>query len=298
MGVYYGNVYNYNPATNVFPDYTPAQLQSLYGLPTAYKAGFDGTGQTIVLLEAYGYPTIEADANAFNQLTGLPRFTSSNFKIIYPQGPPLSPQAGVLTGWDVEIALDVQWAHSIAPGAKILIVAAAGQDTVSLHRCDQLYHQNHLATPSTTVGKRIQDLFAGPLEEEAFIKCWKWLRPRAFRSSSPAAMAGTGPGQPNRSTRRTLQFALCDRCGWHIHPQQGQRVLATKRSGGAAVLSSSMTREFKTHRRPIHPISGDPAEGRAFISRNPPGKRVFPGRAGRSPTSPRWPIPIPAFLLS
>ena len=52
VGVYYGNVYNYNPATNVFPDYSPAQLQSLYGLPTAYKAGFDGTGQTIVLLEA------------------------------------------------------------------------------------------------------------------------------------------------------------------------------------------------------------------------------------------------------
>ena len=124
----------------VIPDYTPAQLQSLYGLPTAYKAGFDGTGQTIVLLEAYGYPTIEADANAFSQLTGLPPLTSSNFNIIYPQGPPVSPDAAVLTGWDVEIALDVQWAHSIAPGAKIVVVAAAGQDNESLHRRDELYH--------------------------------------------------------------------------------------------------------------------------------------------------------------
>ena len=41
------------------------------------------------LFEAYGYPTIEADANAFSQLTGLPPLTSSNFSIVYPQGPPL-----------------------------------------------------------------------------------------------------------------------------------------------------------------------------------------------------------------
>src|SRR5271156_151416 len=81
VGVYYGNVYNYDPTKNVFPDYTPAQLQSLYGLPTAYKAGFDGTGQTIVLLEAYGYPTMVSDANAFCQLTGLPAFTSSSLKL-------------------------------------------------------------------------------------------------------------------------------------------------------------------------------------------------------------------------
>jgi subtilase family serine protease len=168
VGVYYGNVYNYNPNTNVLPDYTPAQLQSLYGLPTAYKAGFDGTGQTIVLLEAYGYPTIEADANAFNQLTGLPQLTSSNFKIIYPQGPPLSPQAGVLTGWDAEIALDVQWAHSIAPGAKILIVAAAGQDTVSFIDAISYITKNHLGNTVSDSWEEDTDLVAGPLEEEAY----------------------------------------------------------------------------------------------------------------------------------
>ena len=92
VGVYYGNVYN--QTATVIPDYTPAQLQALYGLPTAYKAGFDGTGQTIVLLEAYGDPTIEADANAFCKLTGLPPFTSSNFKIIYPAGPARKSECG------------------------------------------------------------------------------------------------------------------------------------------------------------------------------------------------------------
>ena len=166
VGVYYGNVYN--QTATVIPDYTPAQLQALYGLPTAYKAGFDGTGQTIVLLEAYGYPTIEADANAFCKLTGLPSFTSSNFKIIYPQGPPVSPNAGVLAGWDVEIALDVQWAHSIAPGAKIVVVAAAGQDNESLQAAMSYIVQNHLADTINDSWEADQDLFSGPLEEQSF----------------------------------------------------------------------------------------------------------------------------------
>ena len=100
------------------PDYTAAQLQQIYGLPAAYKKGLNGKGQTIVLLEAYGYPTIEADANAFSTLNGLPQLNSSNFSIVYPEGKPTDPNAGVLTGWDGEIALDVQWAHAIAPGAK------------------------------------------------------------------------------------------------------------------------------------------------------------------------------------
>jgi subtilase family serine protease len=84
LGVFFGNVYGANP--DLVPGYTPAQLHALYGLPTAYQAGFDGTGQTIVLLEAYGYPTIEADANAFSNLTGLSALNSSNFKIIIRRG--------------------------------------------------------------------------------------------------------------------------------------------------------------------------------------------------------------------
>jgi subtilase family serine protease len=166
VGVYYGNVYGANP--DLLPDFTPAQLQSLYGLPTAYKAGFDGTGQTIVLLEAYGYPTIESDANAFCQLTGLPPLTSSNFKIIYPQGPPVSPNAAALTGWDVEMAIDVQWAHSIAPGAKILVVAAAGQDSISFIDAISYITKNHLGNAVSDSWDEDTDLVAGPLEEEAY----------------------------------------------------------------------------------------------------------------------------------
>jgi subtilase family serine protease len=70
VGIYYGNVYGGNP--KLVPDYTPAQLQQIYGLTDAYKQRLNGKGQTIVLLEAYGYPTIEQEANAFSKLAGIP----------------------------------------------------------------------------------------------------------------------------------------------------------------------------------------------------------------------------------
>ena len=167
VGVYYGNVYNANPA--LIPDYTPAQLEALYGLPAAYKAGFDGKGQTIVLLEAYGYPTIEADANAFFQLTGLPLLSSSTFKIVYPEGKPVDPNAGVLTGWDIEIALDVQWAHAIAPGAKIVVAAAAGEDTEDLQDAISYITKHHLGDSVNDSWEEVDpDLIAGPLEQKSY----------------------------------------------------------------------------------------------------------------------------------
>lgn len=166
VGVYFGNVYGANP--NLVPDYTPAQLEALYGLPTAYKAGFDGTGQTIVLLEAYGDATIEADANAFCKLTGLPPFTSSNFKIIYPNGPPVSPIAASLLEWDVEISIDVQWAHAIAPGAKIIVVIAPGEDNESLQAGMSYIIKNHLGNAVSDSWGGEADLFSGPLEEQSF----------------------------------------------------------------------------------------------------------------------------------
>ena len=87
VGVYYGNGYTTvaDSDNDIACSYTAAQLQQHYGLPAAYAAGFDGHGKTVVLLEAYGYPYMQQDANTFSQLMGLPALTSSNFQVIYPQ---------------------------------------------------------------------------------------------------------------------------------------------------------------------------------------------------------------------
>ncbi|MGB6690975.1 MAG: S53 family peptidase [Terracidiphilus sp.] len=157
--------------------FTPSQLQTHYGMPFSQDSvTYDGTGQTIALVEGYGYPTAEADANAAAKVFGLPALTGANFKVIYPEGKPLNPNAGLLAGWEVEIALDIQSSHSIAPGAKILVVASSGQDNE-----DQLASLTAvinsggkpLAYTVSSSWENDSEIISGVLEEEAFNKVLK-----------------------------------------------------------------------------------------------------------------------------
>jgi subtilase family serine protease len=163
---YSGIIYATNPDLAV--DFTSAQLQAAYGLTAAYKKGLDGTGQTIVLLEGYGYPTIEADANEFSKLNGLPALTSANFSIVYPEGKPKNPNAGELTGWDGEIALDVQWSHSIAPGANIVVVATNGQDNEDFETSMNYIIDHKLGYVVSDSWEEDTDAFAGPDEQKSY----------------------------------------------------------------------------------------------------------------------------------
>jgi subtilase family serine protease len=169
VGVYYGNVYAPDTsATSLVCAYTASQITGHYGLPAAYKEGLNGKGKTVVLLEAFGYPTMLQDANAFSQLMGLPALNSSNFRVVYPDGPPTDPNAGVLLGWDGEIALDIQWAHSFAPGANIVVVAASGQDNEDFQdgiRYVQTHNLGHVISNSWEIDT---DLIAGAGEQNSF----------------------------------------------------------------------------------------------------------------------------------
>ena len=101
--------------------YTPNDIHKAYGLDALYKEGFDGKGQTIVIIDWCGSPTITADANAFSAQFGLPKLTDKNFHIIY------TPTKSHCMAPDPEINLDVEWAHAIAPGASIdLVVPPSG----------------------------------------------------------------------------------------------------------------------------------------------------------------------------
>jgi subtilase family serine protease len=113
---------SYSAPPNNVCAYNASQIASHYGLPAAYAQGLNGDGQTIVLIDAYGSPTIESDANNFSTIMGLPALNSSNFQIVYPDGQ--SQQNPYPTGWPVEISLDVEWAHAIAPNANIVLVVA------------------------------------------------------------------------------------------------------------------------------------------------------------------------------
>jgi subtilase family serine protease len=169
VGTYTGNVYNPvdasgNPLTC---DFTAHQLQQHYGLDAAYRMGIDGKGQTIVLLEGYGYPTMLADANAFSQIMGLPPLGASNFSVDYPEGIP-NPALGIVAGWDLEIALDIQWSHSMAPGANILVVATYGQDSEDFEASIRYIVNNRLGTVISDSWEEDIDLLSGPDEQDSF----------------------------------------------------------------------------------------------------------------------------------
>ena len=90
--VYSGNRYG-GDITNGVPNlpscgYDAAELQKAYGLPAAYSKGWNGAGQTIVIVDAFGSNTIVDDANAFSSLNGLPAaHPDTEFPDLYPQRP-------------------------------------------------------------------------------------------------------------------------------------------------------------------------------------------------------------------
>lgn len=118
----YGSDITSGPPNKPPCGYDAAEMQTAYGLNPLYKKGLDGTGQTIVIVDANGSPSIVADVNLFSQLNGLPALTPSNFKIVTPVGPVACAVVNGKCSADVETMLDVEWAHAIAPGANIVLV--------------------------------------------------------------------------------------------------------------------------------------------------------------------------------
>jgi subtilase family serine protease len=116
IGTYSGNKINLESQTSPGCAYTPPSIQTAYNLTGLYNEGYDGTGQTIAIVDWCGSFTIEDDANAFSTQFGLPQLTSSNFNIIY------TAPSECIAYDQVEINLDVEWAHAVAPGASINLV--------------------------------------------------------------------------------------------------------------------------------------------------------------------------------
>jgi subtilase family serine protease len=106
--------------------YNPAQIQQAYDLPVLYARGITGRGVTIVIVDPYGSPTIVSDLRTFDSTESIPGPPS--LRIIRPAGrvPSFSPGSKAMTGWASETTLDVEYAHTIAPGAKILLVETPG----------------------------------------------------------------------------------------------------------------------------------------------------------------------------
>ncbi len=115
---------------------TPASIACIYGLtspialcnPNSLNSTSNPTGGTkaIAIVDAYHYPNALSDLKAFSTQFGLP---PPNLTVVYASGskPATSPN-----NWELEEALDLQWAHAMAPNAKLYLVEAASSSTANL----------------------------------------------------------------------------------------------------------------------------------------------------------------------
>jgi subtilase family serine protease len=105
--------------------YGPADFARAYSFP----AGLDGAGQTIVVLTPYGDPALASDLALFDGFFGIPAPPSLDVIPVSGSG---APGSGLIPFWAIETAADVEYAHALAPGARIVVAQAATDDDSDL----------------------------------------------------------------------------------------------------------------------------------------------------------------------
>jgi subtilase family serine protease len=108
--------------------YPPSQLRSADQLDVASRAGLDGHGTTVAIVDAFASPTLYQDAAEYARRNdpAYPLKASQYSQIVFPPTPGAGdPSQCDASGWYGEQSLDVEAAHAMAPGAKILYVGAS-----------------------------------------------------------------------------------------------------------------------------------------------------------------------------
>ena len=127
---------------------TPTQIRHAYGIDSITFNGVagDGTGTTIAIVDAYDDPNIANDLHQFDLAYGLP--DPPSFTKVSQTGSTTNlPSTD--DGWATEIALDVEWSHAIAPGAKILLVEAKSASDANLDTAED-YARNYTNVVAVT----------------------------------------------------------------------------------------------------------------------------------------------------
>ncbi len=151
--------------------FSPQSTRAAYNLAPLYAAGHDGRGVTIAIVDSYGSDTIAHDLHVYNQTFNLQPMCGEEgvtcapgmptFSILHVQGAPATnapPPTSNGTGqenksaWALEVSLDVETSHAIAPQANILLVATPTAETLGVQgfpdmmNAEQYVIDHHLAT--------------------------------------------------------------------------------------------------------------------------------------------------------
>ena len=163
--------------------YTPLQYYSAYDLSPLYRSGITGNGRTIVIVDSFGSPTIAGDITTFDKQFGLPplNLTIDKFGNI----PPFDHTNATMLDWAGETTLDVEYAHAIAPGARIVLAETAVAETEGVTGLPEM-----MSAEKTLIDQGVGDVI----------------------SQSFGATENTFPGfsQGNYSSLLSLRFAFQD----------------------------------------------------------------------------------------
>src|SRR2546425_1746165 len=142
--------------------FNPASMASSYNYAGLHAAGNLGQGRTIAVVDSFGATTVRQDLAVFNTAFGLPHLcgetgpsdpsancpssVSPRFDIVCVQGCPAPKPPPVNNGtgleyhnlWDLEVALDVEWAHATAPLANIILVTTPTAETLGVQGFEQM----------------------------------------------------------------------------------------------------------------------------------------------------------------
>ena len=120
---------------------TPASLACVYSLvprtsscnPNVVTANPTGGFGAIAVVDAFHYPTALTDLRTFSAQFGL---KVPNLTVVFASGTkPVQDPSG---GWELEAALDLQWAHAMAPDAKLFLVEARSNSLSDLFAAERV----------------------------------------------------------------------------------------------------------------------------------------------------------------
>ncbi len=108
---------------------TPGSVACVYklvagptGCPIATSKTVPSGGiGAIAIVDAGYYPNAQSDLDAFDSHYGIPATTITQ---VWPTTSPNTPRPPVYPDWEVEEALDIEWAHAMAPHAKLFLVVS------------------------------------------------------------------------------------------------------------------------------------------------------------------------------
>ncbi len=143
--------------------FTPRNVRTAYGVNRLVTAKHEGKGQTIVIVDSFGSPTIASDLRTFDR--GYKLVNPPSLRVISPLGRvKFDPNSTAQTGWAAETTLDVEWSHAMAPLASIVVLTSPVNETEGTiglgdflkleqyafdHKLGQIISQSWAATENT-----------------------------------------------------------------------------------------------------------------------------------------------------